>query len=131
MSSKVQQEQQKLNPAMDKNNLPLSETDPQAAKQKAAEDKLQLLATFQAMQREGKLPHNTQLHELLEKLITNKVISSREHSVSEDGALLLNDFRDLLRTLQKALAYKNKDELFQSLVYHLHCMESPISKGKI
>lgn len=122
--------QQQTSPTADKNKLPLSQTDPDAAKQKAAEHKLQLLATFQAMQREGKLPHNAQLHELLDKLIENRVISSREHLVSEDGKLLLNDFRNLLRTLQKALSHKNKDELFQSLVYHLHCMESPISKGK-
>jgi hypothetical protein len=109
--------------------LPLSETDPKGAKQKAAEEKLQMLGTIQAMQ-QGKMPRNTQLDDLLSKLVTNKVISSREHLMSPDGKLLLNDFRKLLKTVQKSLAVKNKDELFQSLVYHLHCMESPTSKGK-
>lgn len=114
---------------VNKENLPLSEVDPDAARQKATEDKLQLLGTIQAMQ-QGRMPHNAQLDELLGKLISNKVISSREHSMSPDGKVLLKDFRKLLKTVQKTLNVKNKDELFQSLVYHLHCMESPIPKGK-
>jgi hypothetical protein len=109
---------------------PLSETDPKAAKKKATEQKLQLLGTIQGIQREGRLPPNGQLIELLEKLAHNQVIVSREHVMSPDGRVLLNDFRKLIKTLEKALEAKNKDELFQSLVYHLHCMESPISKGK-
>ncbi|GAA5799252.1 hypothetical protein HPULCUR_004662 [Helicostylum pulchrum] len=113
---------------VNKANLPLSETDPDAARQKATEDKLQLLGTIQAMQ-QGRMPHNAQLDELLGKLISNKVIASREHLISADGRILLNDLRKLLKTVQKSLAVKNKDELFQSLVYHLHCMESPITKG--
>jgi len=124
-------QQQKQNPNFNKHDLPLSETDPQAAKQKAAEQKLQLLGAFQAMQRDGRMPHNPQLDDLLGKLATNKVISSREHLMSEDGRILLKDFRKLIGTMQKALNAKNKDELFQSLVYHLHCMESPINKGKL
>lgn len=125
-----QQPQQNLHQQPNKNNLPLSETNPQAAKQKAADEKLQLLGTFQAMQRDGRMPHNPQLDDLLGKLMTNKIISSREHLMSEDGRLLLKDFRKLIGTAQKALSVKNKDELFQSLVYHLHCMESPLNKGK-
>lgn len=113
----------------DHHDLPLSDSDPKAAKQKATEEKLQMLSTIEAMQ-QGKMPRNTQLDDLLNKLITNKVISSREHNMSPDGKLLLNDFRKLLKTVQKTLAVKNRDELFQSLVYHLHCMESPLSKGK-
>ncbi|EPB83889.1 hypothetical protein HMPREF1544_09343 [Mucor circinelloides 1006PhL] len=124
-------QQQKQNPNFNKHDLPLSETDPQAAKQKAAEQKLQLLGAFQAMQRDGRMPHNPQLDDLLGKLATNKVISSREHLMSEDGRILLKDFRKLIGTMQKALNAKNKDELFQSLVYHLHCMESPINKEHI
>ncbi|KAG2230926.1 hypothetical protein BDF21DRAFT_358030 [Thamnidium elegans] len=115
---------------VNKANLPLSETDPDAARQKATEDKLQLLGTIQAMQ-QGRMPHNAQLDELLGKLISNKVITSREHLMSADGRILLNDFRKLLKTAQKSLAVKNKDELFQSLVYHLHCMEYPITKDKL
>lgn len=120
-TTEEQQQQQK----------PLSETDPKAAKKKAAEQKLQLLGTIQAIQKEGKLPPNAQLVELLEKLAHNQVIVSRENLMSQDGRILLNDFRKLIKTLEKALQVKNKDELFQKLVYHLHCMESPISKGKV
>ncbi|KAF1807717.1 hypothetical protein FB192DRAFT_1271962, partial [Mucor lusitanicus] len=130
-SQQQQQQQQqnlKQNPNVNKHDLPLSETDPKAAKQKAAEQKLQLLGAFQAMQRDGRMPHNPQLDDLLGKLMTNKVISSREHLMSEDGRILLKDFRKLIGTMQKALNVKNKDELFQSLVYHLHCMESPERK---
>ncbi|KAL0146113.1 hypothetical protein V8B55DRAFT_1443688 [Mucor lusitanicus] len=133
-SQQQQQQQQqnlKQNPNVNKHDLPLSETDPKAAKQKAAEQKLQLLGAFQAMQRDGRMPHNPQLDDLLGKLMTNKVISSREHLMSEDGRILLKDFRKLIGTMQKALNVKNKDELFQSLVYHLHCMESPVNKEHI
>jgi transcriptional regulatory protein LevR len=87
------------------------------------------MSTIQAI-RQGKMPHNAQLEEMLNKMIENQVIQSRENKISEDGKILLNDFRELLQTVKKALNVKNKDELFQSMVYHLHCMESPISKGK-
>ncbi|KAI8971829.1 hypothetical protein BDF20DRAFT_838111 [Mycotypha africana] len=113
---------------VNRQDLPLSEVDPKAARQKSTEEKLQLWGTIQTMQREGKMPHNGQLDELLEKLQSNKVISSREHLMSEDGRVLLHDFRKLIGTIRRALAEKNQDELFQSLVYHLHCMESPIKK---
>lgn len=112
-----------------KSELPLSEVDPHSARQKSAQDKLQLFETIQSMQRDGRMPHNDHLNELLDKLKTNKVISSREHLMSYDGQRLLHDFRKLIQTVQKSLAVKNKEELFQSLVYHLHCMESPIKKG--
>ncbi|KAI7904249.1 uncharacterized protein BX663DRAFT_432187, partial [Cokeromyces recurvatus] len=105
--------------------------DPKAVKQKAAEVKLHLLGVMQTMQKEGKMPHNTELNDLLEKLKTNRIISSREHLMSTDGKNLLHDFRDLLNVIQKALIVKNKDELFQSLVYHIHCMDTPISKENI
>ncbi|CEP13128.1 hypothetical protein [Parasitella parasitica] len=116
---------------MNKDHLPASSASPEEAKQKSAEQKLQLLGAFQAMQREGKMPHNPQLHDLLGKLMTNNVISSREHLMSQDGRLLLKDFRKLIGSIQKTLAVKNKDELFQSLVYHLHCMESPVDKEHV
>ncbi|KAK4517613.1 regulatory particle non-ATPase [Mucor velutinosus] len=125
------QQNLKQNPNINKHDLPLSETDPKAAKQKSAEQKLQLFGAFQAMQKDGRMPHNPELDDLLGKLMTNKVISSREHLMSEDGRILLKDFRKLIGTMQKALNVKNKDELFQSLVYHLHCMESPINKEHI
>ncbi|KAI8075926.1 uncharacterized protein B0P05DRAFT_454424, partial [Gilbertella persicaria] len=112
-------------------NKPLSEVDPKAAKQRAAENKLQLLSTLQILKKEGKMPHNEQLLDLLERLKTNQIISSREHMMSDEGKRLFNDFRDLISTIEKALQVKNKEELFQSLVYHLHCMESPLNKGNV
>jgi hypothetical protein len=114
---------------LNKAELPLSERDPKAAKQKAAEDKMQLLATIQSM-KQGKMPRNDHLAELLDKLANNQVIKSREHLMSQDGRILLNDFRKLLKTVKKTLDVKNREELFQSLVYHLHLMESPVTKGK-
>ena len=118
------------NTTLQSNPPPLpSQADPKAAKEKATEEKYQLMSTIQAI-RQGKMPHNAQLEEMLNKMIENQVIQSRENKISEDGKILLNDFRELLQTVKKALNVKNKDELFQSMVYHLHCMESPISKGK-
>ncbi|KAI8972768.1 hypothetical protein BDB01DRAFT_900304 [Pilobolus umbonatus] len=99
-------------------------------KQRAAEEKTQLFSMLQAM-KEGRMPHNDQLKDIMFKLINNKAISSREHLMSNDGKTLLNDFRALLKTMQTALNEKNKEELFQSLVYHLHCIDSPLSKDHL
>ncbi|EIE81696.1 hypothetical protein RO3G_06401 [Rhizopus delemar RA 99-880] len=119
------------NTTVQNNPPPLpSQADPKAAKEKATEEKYQLMSTIQAI-RQGKMPHNAQLEEMLNKMIENQVIQSRENKISEDGKILLNDFRELLQTIKKALNIKNKDELFQSMVYHLHCMESPISKDDL
>jgi hypothetical protein len=107
---------------------PLSETDPQAAKEKQAKEKLEIIQAFRDIQN-GNLPHNDKLDEMLEKLMNNTVVSSREHKMSQDGKLLLNDFRQLLQTLRNALQVKNGDELFQTYVHHLYLMESPIKKG--
>jgi hypothetical protein len=119
------------NTTLQNNPPPLpSQADPKAAKERATEEKYQLMSTIQAI-RQGKMPHNAQLEEMLNKMIENQVIQSRENKISEDGKILLNDFRELLQTVKKALNVKNKDELFQSMVYHLHCMESPISKDDL
>ncbi|RCI03683.1 DNA ligase (ATP) [Rhizopus stolonifer] len=107
-----------------------NQMDPKTAKQKATEEKYRLFGTLQAI-RQGKMPHNDHLNDLLSKLAQNQIVLSREHLISEDGKLLLNDFRELLKTLETALNVKNKDELFQSMVYHLHCMDSPISKDNL
>ncbi|KAI8877969.1 hypothetical protein K501DRAFT_337071 [Backusella circina FSU 941] len=109
---------------------PLSKTDPKSAKEKQAKEKLEILATFREIQN-GKLPHNDKLDELLEKLMNNTIVSSREHKMSQDGKLLLSDFRQLLQTLRNALQVKNHDELFQSYVHHLYLMELPIKKEHV
>lgn len=101
-----------------------------SAKEQAAEEKTQVFSILKAIQ-DGRMPHNDQLHDLLTKLLDNRIISSRAHLMSQDGQILLNDFRALIKTIQKALHEKNKDELFQSLVYHLHCIESPLSKDQV
>ncbi|KAG1401413.1 hypothetical protein G6F60_006399 [Rhizopus arrhizus] len=98
-------------------NQDLSPQEAKAAKQKATEEKYKLFSTWKAMS-EGKMPHNAQLDDMLTKLINNQTIRSREHMVSDDGRRLLQDFRDLLQTLKRALHEKNQDELFQSMVYH-------------
>lgn len=98
-------------------NQDLSPQEAKAAKQKATEEKYKLFSTWKAMS-EGKMPHNAQLDDMLTKLINNQTIRSREHMVSDDGRRLLQDFRDLLQTLKRALHEKNQEELFQSMVYH-------------
>jgi hypothetical protein len=110
--------------------LPLSQTDPEAAKQQSAAQKLELFGAIKGMQ-EGVLPQNDQLDSLLERLIDNRVIRSREHGMSQDGKKLLNDFRALMETLRKTLQVKNKDQLFQAFTYHLHCMDIPVSKEQL
>ncbi|OAD78377.1 hypothetical protein PHYBLDRAFT_107123, partial [Phycomyces blakesleeanus NRRL 1555(-)] len=80
--------------------------------------------------RQGRLPHNTEIDSFLERLINSPSIHSRQHLMSPDGKRLLRDFQELVTTIRKAVAVKNKNELFQSFVYHLHAMDNPVTKGK-
>ncbi|OAD78793.1 hypothetical protein PHYBLDRAFT_86476, partial [Phycomyces blakesleeanus NRRL 1555(-)] len=97
-------------------------------KEMAVNDKLKTFDLVQAV-RSGKLPTNNQMTSFFQSMIDNPSIETRKHLMSEDGQSLLKDMRKLLVTLQKTLAHKNSDELFQSLVYHMSQLESPIGKG--
>ncbi|KAI9027459.1 hypothetical protein CLU79DRAFT_716995 [Phycomyces nitens] len=101
---------------------------PRNEKEMAVNDKLKTFDLVQAV-RSGKLPTNNQMTSFFQSMIDNPSIETRKHLMSEDGQLLLKDMRKLLVTLQKTLAHKNSDELFQSLVYHMSQSESPINKG--
>ncbi|OBZ89505.1 Uncharacterized protein C32A11.02c [Choanephora cucurbitarum] len=69
--------------------------------------------------RQGKLPTNHQLNSIIDRLLHSNTIENNKKNMSEDGVLLLNDFQQLLMTLQSALRTKNRDELFQSMIYHV------------
>ncbi|KAI8333214.1 hypothetical protein BD560DRAFT_306242, partial [Blakeslea trispora] len=73
--------------------------------------------------RQGKLPTNHQLSSIIDRLLHSNTIENNKKSMSEDGVLLLNDFQQLLMTLQTALKTKNRDELFQSMIYHVRKSE--------
>lgn len=81
--------------------------------------------------RSGRMPNNNQLTEFIDRLMDNPSIETRKHLMSHDGQRLLEDLRELLRSLQKTIHTKNRDQLFQSLYYHLHCMNPSVNKGII
>ena len=70
--------------------------------------------------RQGKMPNNDQLNEILDRMLNIRAINERRNLMSSDGQKLLADFQALIVTLQKMLYTKNADHLFQSLHYHLH-----------
>lgn len=69
--------------------------------------------------RQGKLPTNAQLDRVIDRLVDSRSISSNQSYMSSDGQLLLKDFKELLLVFQRALKTKNRDELFQSMIYHV------------
>ncbi|KAI8048946.1 uncharacterized protein B0P05DRAFT_575954 [Gilbertella persicaria] len=78
--------------------------------------------------RKGKLPTNHQLDRIMTGLLNSETIETNKRSMSEDGQLLLEDFQELLMTLQRALKTKNQDELFQSMFYHVRKSEQAIQQ---
>ncbi|KAI8967022.1 hypothetical protein BDF20DRAFT_983364 [Mycotypha africana] len=76
--------------------------------------------------RAGKLPTNEQLNAVMDRFLNSKVIERNRTNLSEDGQTLLNDLQELIIAFQRALQTKNRDELFQSFVYHVHRSEAAL-----
>ncbi|KAL0083046.1 hypothetical protein J3Q64DRAFT_1850228 [Phycomyces blakesleeanus] len=112
------------------NPPPASHSPTSGAKERARTDTLKMIGIVQNM-RQGRLPHNTEIDSFLERLINSPSIHSRQHLMSPDGKRLLRDFQELVTTIRKAVAVKNKNELFQSFVYHLHAMDNPVTKDQL
>ncbi|CAO3614243.1 unnamed protein product [Mucor hiemalis] len=77
----------------------------------------------------GKLPTNTQLIKIINGLLYSPTIEFNKKFMSVDGQILLQDFQKLVVALQNALQTKNRDELFQSMIYHVR--QSELSLGDI
>ncbi|KAI9497518.1 hypothetical protein BDB00DRAFT_784840 [Zychaea mexicana] len=88
-------------------------------KMQAKPETIEFFELYEAL-RQGKMPNNNQLSQVLDRLLDIRAINERQHMMSPDGQKLLADFRALIQTLQTALHVKNRDQLFQSLYYHLH-----------
>ncbi|ORY97860.1 hypothetical protein BCR43DRAFT_437417, partial [Syncephalastrum racemosum] len=97
---------------------------------KRAQERLEMVEVFESL-RGGRMPNNNQLVEFIDRLMQNPSIETRKHLMSRDGQRLLEDLRELLRSLQKTIQTKNRDQLFQSLYYHLHCMNPSVDKNGI
>ncbi|KAI8645155.1 hypothetical protein BD408DRAFT_362091 [Parasitella parasitica] len=89
-------------------------------------ERVSVLGSVQSM-REGKLPSNEQLDKVINRLLSSKSIETNKHHMSADGQLLLKDFQELLLTFQRALQTKNRDELFQSMIYHVRRSEATLA----
>ncbi|KAI7904602.1 uncharacterized protein BX663DRAFT_559607 [Cokeromyces recurvatus] len=92
-------------------------------------DRASTISNIQSM-RDGKLPNNEQINNAIDQLLNSRVIENNKKSMSDDGQILLKDFQELLVILQKALQEKNRDELFQSMIYHVRKSEESIKVDK-
>jgi hypothetical protein len=81
--------------------------------------------------REGKLPTNEHLNRFMNRLLNSKTIKNNKRSMSSDGQLLLKDFQELLIAFQHALQTNNRDELFQSMIYHVRKSEIALDKESL
>ncbi|CEP14943.1 hypothetical protein [Parasitella parasitica] len=98
----------------------------QRRRSEAMSERASVLGSVQSM-RQGKLPSNEQLDKVIHRLLNSKSIETNKHHMSADGQLLLEDFQDLLMTFQRALQTKNRDELFQSMIYHVRRSEAALT----
>ncbi|CAO0796486.1 unnamed protein product [Mucor circinelloides] len=97
----------------------------QRRKSEVISERASVLGSVQSM-RQGKLPSNEQLNRVMDRLLSSKSIETNKQHMSTDGQLLLKDFQDLLLTFQRALQTKNRDELFQSMIYHVKKSEASL-----
>lgn len=88
----------------------------------AVSEKAATLGGVQSL-RQGKLPTNDQLDRIMQRLMTSRSIENNKRYMSSDGQVLLQDFKELLQAFQHALKNKNRDELFQSMIYHVRRSE--------
>lgn len=84
----------------------------------AISEKAATLGGIQSL-RQGKLPSNDQLDKVMSRMMQSRAIENNKRYMSSDGQLLLQDFKELLQVFQGALKTKNRDELFQSMIYHV------------
>ncbi|GAA5978322.1 hypothetical protein JCM10908_004313 [Rhodotorula pacifica] len=102
-------------------NAVTSPTDP-AYKAVDTDRKLKLYGVIQAF-REGKTPNNRQCLETLDYVIDHSPIDERK--LSKDGRTLVEDSRDIIRTLRTIVAEKNDDEAIQNFIYHTRKTSTP------
>lgn len=81
-------------------------------------EKASVISGVQSL-RQGKLPTNDHLNRVINRLVDSRSIANNQSYMSRDGQLLLKDFKELLLVFQRALKTKNRDELFQSMIYHV------------
>ncbi|GAA5972551.1 hypothetical protein JCM8115_000263 [Rhodotorula mucilaginosa] len=105
-------------------NAVTSPTDP-AYKAIDADRKLKLYGVIQAF-REGKTPNNKQCLETLDYIVDHSPIDERK--LSKDGRTLVEDSRDIIRTIRTIVAEKNDDEAIQNFIYHTRKTSLPSSK---
>lgn len=101
----------------------------QRRKSEVISERASVLGSVQSM-RQGKMPSNEQLNRVMDRLLSSKSIETNKQHMSADGQRLLKDFQDLLLTFQRALQTKNRDELFQSMIYHVKKSEASLKDAQ-
>jgi len=84
------------------------------------EDMKRKLRFFEAIQafREGKLPTNDQLINIITRFQRSRDLENRRTMLSRDGQVVLDDFTRLLSSLKRIIVEKNGDEDIQSFIFH-------------
>ncbi|GAA6030366.1 hypothetical protein JCM8097_009074 [Rhodosporidiobolus ruineniae] len=99
-------------------------TSPTSARVKATDTdrKLKLLGVIESF-RAGKLPSNDQAVKALDYAIEHSPID--DSKLSKDGKTLVEDVRNIIRTLKEIIVEKNDDEAIQSFIYHTRKVSTP------
>ncbi|KAI5479947.1 hypothetical protein MNV49_002237 [Pseudohyphozyma bogoriensis] len=90
--------------------------------------KMKLYGVIQAF-REGRYPSNEQCVRTLEYLRSDEGAPIEVSKLSKDGKMLVQDFRNVILTLERIVKDKNADELAQNFLYHTR--EIDYSKAKV
>ncbi|KAJ2968260.1 hypothetical protein NQ176_g9270 [Zarea fungicola] len=78
--------------------------------------KLQLYGIFRAFQA-GKVPSNDQIDVALNSFLQSKALSKPSEKLSDDGKLLVEDTREVVRLAKNLLLSKNEGNLIQDFIY--------------
>ncbi|KAI5810966.1 hypothetical protein DFH27DRAFT_2881 [Peziza echinospora] len=84
---------------------------------KDIENKLRLYGIYQAFANK-KVPSNKQIDVALNSFINSKQLRSPNGKLSDEGKVVLADFRDVVEKAKSLLLSKNSDELLQEFIWH-------------
>jgi len=72
------------------------------------------------------MPDNEQIDSTLKYVLTHSPVDTSK--LSPDGQKLISDSRDIIETARLIVQQKNKDQLFQSFVWHTRDSDFDVEK---
>ncbi|RPB15986.1 hypothetical protein P167DRAFT_482247 [Morchella conica CCBAS932] len=86
------------------------------AKEADIENKLRLYGIFQGFA-SGKLPSNSQIDAALSSFTSHPKLRNPNPKLSDEGKVILNDFRTVVEEAKRLLLVKNHDQAIQEFIY--------------